>query len=127
MNPEILLDANFLLLPHKNKIDVFEEIPKLLDEKHEYVTLESIVGELVKLSDGASDDAAAAKTALKLIKAKEVKVAESAGEGDAAIRDYAMKHENTVVCTNDRELKRELKARGVKTISLQGADKLTTI
>ena len=126
MTVEIILDANFILIPHKKKIDIFSRIPELLPEKHDFVTLGSVVNELEGIAEGASDDAAAARTALKLIKVKGVKVVPSSGPADHAIVDYASRREKTVVCTNDKELKRKLKAAGVKTVSLHGEDKLIT-
>lgn len=126
MMKEILLDTNFLMLPHKNRMDVFSEIPRLFAEKHELITLRSVLGELGMISTGSGDDAAAAKTALRLIESNKVRVVESEGSTDKAIEDYAKKRSNIVVCTNDRELKRRIKALGRKTVSLGGADRLVT-
>jgi len=125
MTLEIILDANFLLLPHKKKIDIFTQIPELVNVKHEVVTLESVFKEVESLSKGASDDAFGAKTALKLVSANNIRIIESKKPADDAIIEYCKGGKDVVVCTNDRELKRKLKAMGVETISLQGADKLT--
>jgi rRNA-processing protein FCF1 len=121
----ILLDTNFLMLLHKKRLDIFSEIEQLFPEKHELVTLSSVIRELETLSAGVGDDSAAAKTALRLIESKRVGIIESEGPADRSIEDYA-RRENAVVCTNDRTLKRKLKARKVQTVSLQGEDKLTT-
>lgn len=126
MMKEILLDTNFLMLPHKKRIDVFSEMQKLFSEKHGFVTLSGVVSELERIAEGAGDDASAAKTALRLIESNRVKVVESEGPTDKAIEDYAKKRDNVVVCTNDKGLKGGIKALGRKTVSLGGADRLVT-
>jgi len=125
MSTTILLDANFLMLPHTKKLDVFSEISAIFTGEHELATLSVIVDELGGLSNGPGEDAAAARIALKLVEAKNLRVIESVGLADDAILEYAIKHQKTIVATNDRQLKRRLKSSGVKTVSLHGEDKLT--
>ena len=124
MTVKIVLDANFLMLPHAKKLDVFSELARLFTGEHELLTLTSVVRELEGISRGSSAAAAAAGTALKLIAAKGVSVVESRGPTDEAIVDYAIRSGKTLVATNDRRLKRKLKSSGVKTVSLLGEDKL---
>ncbi|MFX1475356.1 MAG: hypothetical protein ACFFCO_07770, partial [Promethearchaeota archaeon] len=42
----VLLDTNFLLLPFQRRIDIFEEIKRLLNSHVEFVVLPEILGEL---------------------------------------------------------------------------------
>jgi len=115
----VLLDTNALLLPHQHGVDVFSEIDRLITETHETITLSTVAGELKALADSASEDGVAANVGLRLLEGKKVKMVPSSGPVDDAIVEYAAS-KNAVVCTNDRDLKRRLKARGVRTIAMRG-------
>jgi len=115
----VLLDTNALLMPHQHGVDVFAEIDRIIDEIHEIITLSTVVEELKGLSCSSSDDGAAARVGLRLLKEKTLRLVPSSGDVDDAIVEYAEKN-NAVVCTNDKALKRRLKVRGVRTISLRG-------
>lgn len=115
----VLLDTNALLLPHKHKVDIFSEVGRIIPEKIEIVTLSTVVEELKGIAKSASDDGAAAKVGLKLIEDKNVRIIPSSGPVDDAIVVVA-KQQEAVVCTNDKDLKRRLKAKGVRIISPRG-------
>jgi hypothetical protein len=106
---KVLLDTNFLLMPLKFRVDLFSEIARLVEGKPEYVVLSSSLKELGSL--GKAD-------VVKKIVAK-TKLVEATGKVDEAIAEYAVR-ENAVVCTNDANLRKRLKALGVKTIFLRG-------
>ena len=116
---KIILDTNFLLLPANLKVDIFEEIEKIMDEKHELVTIEPVLRELRGLARGKGKDAVAAKVGLQLLKKKKVKVLDT-GEWDAdkAILKIAEK-ENTIVCTLDADLRKKILKIGRKIIYLR--------
>jgi rRNA-processing protein FCF1 len=122
-----LFDTNFLLLPGLQGIDVFGELNRLVSESHQLATLSSVVGELEGMRKTASNRGVAANVALELIKQKKVRVHETHLKADDSLLDYALKHENTVVCTNDRELKRKLKKHGIRVISPKGRSYLTYV
>ena len=114
----ILLDANFLTIPYYFRIDIFEEIGKLMEEKYEMVTLDKIVEELERLAKKGGKSGVAAKIGLELIRKKKIKLIKTeGGRTDELIERIANK--DFIVATNDAELRRKLKEKGIKTIYLR--------
>jgi len=114
----IILDTNFLTIPYQFKIDIFEEIDRIVEEEYELVTLDIIVEELKKLTKTKSKDAIAAKIALELIKKRNVKIINTKDKNvDNIIVDISDK--NTIVATNDKILRKKLKDKNVKTLYLR--------
>jgi len=122
---DVLLDTNFLTLPHIHGLDVFTELARILPESHSCVVLSGTVAELEGLCSGASNASIAARVGLRLIEEKDVRVVKSKGSVDDAIVDYASSHGDVVVATNDRELKKRLREKKVSVISLRGESNLT--
>jgi len=115
---KVLLDTNMLMIPGQFGIDIFEEIDKLINENYELVTLSSVISELRKISKKKSKDGRAAKVALELVKHKNIAVISSKNKNvDEEIIKIVDK--NTIVATNDIELERILKNKGIKTIYLR--------
>ena len=114
-----LLDTNFFLIPNQFGVDIFE-----LLKDYEIVTLSSCMDELKKLSKTKGKDGKAARIALQLIKEKNIEVIESNEKGDKAILNYALR-EKCVVGTNDKELIKALKNKGIKIIRLRQKRYLT--
>ena len=111
---KVLLDTNFLLLPHQFGVDIFEYL-----SLYEVATLDLCINELKKLSKGKNEDAKAARIALKLIKGKNVEIIKSDEKKvDSAILNYAS-NERCAVATNDKELIKDLKRCGIKIIRLR--------
>ena len=71
---KIILDTNFLTIPYKFKVDIFEEIHNLISEEHEITTLDGVVRELEHLSKETGENATAAKVGLELIEKNQVKI-----------------------------------------------------
>jgi len=122
----VLLDTNFLLVPHQHKVDVFSEIERLVPETHTLATLATVVEELKGLSGTSTKDKVAAKVALALIKHKGIRVLPAEGEADDSILEFAKANE-TLVATNDRELKRRLKPYVSGAICMRGRSHLERI
>ena len=113
---KIILDTNFLTIPYQFKVDIFEEIERLMEENYELVTLDKVVEELKKIKRGK--DAVAAKIGLELIKKKNIKVINTdVNKVDNAIVKLA--DENTIVATNDKNLRKNLKNKNIKTFYLR--------
>ena len=110
---KILLDTNFLMMPHQFGVDIFEFL-----KDYEMLTLSSCVEELRKLSKKRGDDGKAAKIALKLVKDRGIEVAKTKEKGDRAILVYALR-EKCTVGTNDIGLMKSLKNGGIKIIRLR--------
>ena len=49
---KVILDTNFFMVPEKFKIDVFGELDRIIDEKYELITIDSVINELEGLSRG---------------------------------------------------------------------------
>ncbi|MEK6963045.1 MAG: PIN domain-containing protein [Nanoarchaeota archaeon] len=117
MKPKIvILDTNFLLIPELYRVDVFEKIKELMNEPYELYIMDKTIDELNKIVASAkTKDKEAAKLALQLVKQKGLKSLPCSSTVDECILngpvDYA--------ATQDRDLKRALKAKGVKIITLR--------
>jgi len=119
----IILDTNFLTIPFQFKLDIFDQINKLMEEEFEIVVLDGTVKELQKLSQSKSEDATAAKIGLDLIKRKNLKIIGTNQDNvDSTIVRLA--DENTIVATNDKELRQKLKLKNVKVMYLRGKNRL---
>ena len=113
---KIILDTNFLTIPQQFKIDIFEEIDRIMEEKYELVTLDKVVEELKKMKKGKG--AVAAKIGLELIKKKNVKVIKTDDKKvDNAI--FKLANKNMIVATNDRILRERVKNKNVKVLYLR--------
>jgi len=111
---KVLLDTNFLLVPHQFGVDIFEFL-----SLYDIATLDLCVKELKKLGRKNSKDSAAARIGLKLIKDRNVEIIKSKEKkADLAILKYALK-EKCTVATNDKKLIKDLKRYGIKIIRLR--------
>ncbi len=117
---KVIFDANFFFLPFQFKIDIFNEIESLIG-RFEPIVLSTTLEELRKLSKTKSEKISRqALLALKLAKkCKVIKANRRSGENyDDVIVRLARKH-NSVVATNDSELRKKLREEGVPTIFLR--------
>jgi rRNA-processing protein FCF1 len=122
---KILLDTNSLLIPGKFRVDVFMELERF--GKPELYTIDLVVSELKIISHGNGSDASHANLGMELIEKKGVKVLETDGEhADDEIKKLAV-NEGYVVCTQDIELQKSLKEKGVKVLSLRQGSRLEMI
>jgi len=121
----VILDTNFLLVPFQQKIDILSELDYLLDFSHRYVVSSRTVSELKRLGKNKGRKGMAARLALKLLEANADRIEKLASRlpVDEWIVRYAEKT-GAVVCTNDRKLRKRLKARNIKIIALKGKSKV---
>jgi uncharacterized protein len=116
---KIILDTNFLMAVAQFKVDIFSEIERTADFKYEIYVLDKTIDELnniVKKQKGKHK--MAAKLALQLLKAKDVKQIETGiGKTDDLIVENADK--NTAVATQDIELRRRLRLKKAKLIGIR--------
>ena len=113
---KFLLDTNFLMIPGKFKVDVFEELKRF--GKPEVFTLECVINELKRLSSGKGKNAIHAKVALQLLEKNKVKILSSKENTDSEILKIAEKND-FVVCTQDRALRKRLVSKGIKVVFLR--------
>jgi len=107
----IILDTNFLMAVAEFKIDIFSEIERIADFKYEIYIIDKTIDELdniIKTQKGKNKQAAS--LALQLIEHKDVKQIKTAeGRTDDLIVEAAGK--DTIIATQDIELKKRLKDR----------------
>jgi rRNA-processing protein FCF1 len=116
---KIILDSNFLMAVSQFKVDIFQEIKRIAEFKYELFIIDKTIDELESITEKQTGkNKAAAKLALSLIKLKKIKkIKTKAGNVDELIVKNSDK--NTIVATQDMELKKILKERGVPLIVLR--------
>lgn len=121
----VILDTNFLLIPFQFKIDIFRELDYLIETSHAYVISSSTLTELKKLAKKIGKDGMAARLALKLVSAnnKKIGIIENKEYVDDWIVGYAVET-NAIVCTNDSILRRRLREKKIKTITMKSKSKI---
>jgi len=123
---KVILDSNFLFIPAKFQIDVFEDLAKLLNQRFEPVLLSSIYQELKTMAEkGAPSRRRQTSLALKLAeKCKKIDVEKHLEEtNDDVILRIATLWKSPVA-TNDRKLRRKLRARAIPVIYLRSKNRL---
>jgi len=124
---KVILDSNALFVPLQLKIDIFEELRKLLNMKFELILLSPIRRELEKLAENGSPKMRKnASYALKMAeKCKLIELDEEiAGfSPDDAILQVAREWK-TPVFTNDRELRKRLRNINVPVIYVRQKSRL---
>jgi hypothetical protein len=114
---KIGLDTNFLIDIIRFKVDL-KEIDFLIGERYEFFILSSVLKELEKLSKRKSEYSKFAKIALKLIEQKNFKIIKTEEKStDESLVKFADK--NTIIATNDIELRKRLKRLRIQTIYLR--------
>ena len=106
----VVLDANALLMPFQFRINIDHELRRLFGDIP-VVVPSSMHGELANAKDRHAKAAAAL--------ARKYQVVETGFGGDDAVIDVAERLSGAVV-TNDRELIRRLRARGIRVVRMRG-------
>ncbi|MEM4638153.1 MAG: nucleotide-binding protein [Candidatus Woesearchaeota archaeon] len=112
MKKRIILDTNFLMIPPQYKIDIFQEIKKIMNEPYEMCVFKETITELKKIASGKGKDSSNAKVALLLIKQKNLKSLKNShnlGYVDDIILNNIT--DEDIVCTQDKALKKRLKEK----------------
>ncbi len=122
---KVILDSNALFAPLKLKIDIFEELRRLLNRNLEFILLSPVKHELELLAtSGAPKIRREADYALRLAsKCKLVPVEDKGEQTDDVILRVA-KSWNAPVFTNDRQLKVRLKDISVPVIYVRQKTRL---
>ena len=124
---KVLLDTNFLLIPAQFGVDIFAELERVCDFKYEVGVLDATVAELEGISASgraAAKDRKAARLGMQLIASQGVRIYKPERKvfksTDKAILEFASAgNKDVIVATQDRELKRLLKAKGVRVAVLR--------
>ncbi|MGC8662589.1 MAG: PIN domain-containing protein [Candidatus Micrarchaeia archaeon] len=112
------IDTSSILFCYENGIDIFDTL-KFMGYKS--IVSRGVIRELEKKAIGNSGKKSYAKLALEAIKTKHIYVEKSDEYVDNWIKEKAA---IMPVCTNDIELKRELKKRGVKVFTASRGGKI---
>lgn len=118
---KVIIDTNFLLIPSRFNVDIFGQIKDKLGQNTKFCIMEGTLSELNKIIQKESGaDKNAAKLGLELLKAKGLKTLAHPldQDVDSAILDLEAT-ENTVVATQDMELRSKLRSKGVRVIYLR--------
>ena len=127
---KIILDTNFLLIPFQFNVDIFAEIDRICVFKYKVYVLDKTIDELNKITKDkkqSGKNKLAAKLALQLLKAKNVNIIKTTK--DLLVDDLLVEiaDKNTIIATQDIELKRKLKKKRIKLIILRAKKRLILV
>jgi len=126
---QIILDTNFLLIPAQFSVDIFSEIDRIMEQKYELCVLDKSLEELDRVAKNAESgrDKRAAMLGIAFVAAKKIRLVK-AGEKyvDEAILELAERGKH-MVATQDMELKRKLKEKGISVITMRKQDHLMRV
>ncbi len=118
----VIPDTNFLLVPGQFGVDVISELHRILDVRFKIAVPDVVLRELDFVErKSRGRDLLAVRMAKKLAERFEtVKVGEFGKRPtDDQIFDFAAKNERVIVCTNDKDLRRRLRERGIPVVYLR--------
>jgi rRNA-processing protein FCF1 len=122
----IILDTNFIVVPADFSVDIFLEAETLLERQLEFILLPSVVQEIESKASQTKAHHKKFGIAKALFeRCSIVKVNESLSE--LAVDDQLLEHaiaSNGILATNDRELRRRARAKGVPVLFLRGKKRL---
>lgn len=126
MATKIIIDTNFLFVPAKFRLDIFEEMTKLLGQRVEAIILSPTFQELGKLAKSKSPKTRK-NAMLGLEVAKKCKIAEverKSGESNDDLIVRIATEWKCSVATNDGELRRKLRKAGIAVVFLRQKSRL---
>lgn len=117
---KIILDTNFFFIPFKFKVDIFEELSNLLNQRFKPILLSSTKKELQGLIESTSKFGKQAIFAFEFTKKCHfVQVEKDLNESYDDVIVRVSSESKTPVATNDRELRKRLRKNGVPVIFLR--------
>jgi hypothetical protein len=123
---KIIFDSNFLLIQSQFRINIYEELEKILNRKIEKIVISPVYEELQRLSKRKKiKERKNALMTLQFIKNFDIVNVERLQKesvDDLIIR--LAKKWNSPVATNDKELRRSLRNRGIAVIYLRQKSRL---
>ncbi|MBN1377118.1 hypothetical protein JW949_02155 [Candidatus Woesearchaeota archaeon] len=118
---QIILDTNFLLIPEQFNVDIFKEIDRIINYPYGLYIVEGTEKELEKIKkEGNQKDKRAVNIALKLIEQKNLKThPDSDKKTEDSVDDLIVEKARDYVATQDKELKKRLKKKKIRIITLK--------
>jgi rRNA-processing protein FCF1 len=116
---KVYVDTNGWLRCAALRIDLWEELKRIVPGTVEIIAIDKVMHELEGLKSAGGTLAREAKLAIELIKLKRVSIQET--DGHARVDDVLVQicQEHNFVLTQDQELKRRLKNRHVGIIVIR--------
>ena len=122
----VIIDTNFLLVPHQFGINIIEQLERLIEVPHEMVVSSAIIHELNGIAKNRGKTGAAARVALQAVEKKKIRCIESQEkDADTWIMVYCSENPGTIVCTNDVELKHKLKGLTVRIVVMRNRARIS--
>ena len=118
----VILDANALMIPYQDGINIEKELARLLGICR-IIVPSCVVEEMELLASKDGTVGRAAKLGLNIIKKRGFRLMETSYKGDDGVLETALKMDGAVV-TNDRELKRRAKEMNLPIIYPRGGTRL---
>ncbi len=121
MTIKVILDSNFLFIPSKFQIDIFEELLNLLNQQFDPILLSVTQQELHTIAKkGSPKIQKHASLALKLAqKCRIVQVNQGEDEAPDDVVVRVAEKWKCPVATNDRKLRNRLRSKGIPVIFLR--------
>ena len=116
---KIILDTNFLLIPLQFRVDIFSEFNRICNFNYKLYIFEQSINELRNIMEKQPGKGKkAAQFALKLIKLKNIQAIKSDKED---VDSLILKNldQDTIIATQDMNLKRELLKKSASLIILR--------
>lgn len=126
---KIIIDTNFFLVPYQFKVDIFLEINRLMMESYKLCIIDKTIAELKKIIETQKGKhRRAAMLGLMILSQKNIaKIKAKKPKVDDSILAEASKSKGCIVATQDAELKRKLKKKGVQIIVLKSKSHLGVV
>ncbi len=121
MPPKILFDTNFLMIPLRFGVDIFEEAERALNQQPEYYVTRSVLKEIAQLKQGASPSFVKELSFAEKI-AERCSVLDVEVEGGETVDESILRtaeEKRFIVGTADAELRKKLRDAGVKVLVLR--------
>jgi rRNA-processing protein FCF1 len=118
---QIILDTNFLLIPVTQKVDIFSEIDRIIPERYQLYIIDKSLDELDNIAKTAKQkDRSAAAFAKQLIIKKNIQIINT-GKKNTVDEEILLnaKKGTTIVATQDKMLKNQLKMLQIPVIILR--------
>jgi len=116
---KVVLDTNVLLYIEDLKFDIFSEIERVVEFPFEICVMEGTIKELEKLiNEGNLKEKRSAKFAIQLIKTKNLKIIKTV-ERKNVDEQLLTLGKNYIIVTQDKELKKKLKEKGMKVLTIR--------
>lgn len=118
---KVIMDSNFLCVPSKFRVDIFDELIRHLNQRVDPILLSATYQELLKMvKHGSPKLRKQGELALKLAeKCRIIHFEQSSRETHDDLIVRVAKKWNCPVATNDRELRKKLRKEHVLTIFLR--------